>query len=89
MSSASEKQQPSPAESKAPLLPCTHPQDHVNAAPADATMLRPQSKRRFHAALFMLVVGLFWLARTWSCGHEHEHTHLEPEAKVPLEVHIM
>jgi hypothetical protein len=81
MSAASEK--PSSTDSKAsPLLPWTQPQDHVNA---DATMLRPQSKRRFHAALFMLVLGLFWLARTWNCEHEHN----EPDARVPLEVHIM
>jgi hypothetical protein len=35
----------------------------------------------------MLVLGLFWLARSWTCEHEHEH--LEAEPRVPLEVHIM
>ena len=68
-----------------PLLPCSQPQDHVTAP--DATMLRPQSKRRFHAALAVLVLGLFGLARTWNCDHDHGLA--EPDARVPLDVHIM
>ena len=67
-------------ESKAPLLPQT--QEH---APADASMPRPQRKRRIHAAMLAIIFGLFWLARTWSCEHEHKDT----KARVPLDVHIM
>ena len=67
-------------ESKAPLLPQT--QEH---APADATMPQPQQKRRIHAAMLTIIFALFWLARTWSCGHEH----MDVTARVPLDVHIM
>lgn len=77
MSSTSEK---AAMESKASLLPQT--QEH---APADATMPRPQSKRKIHAAILAIIFGVFWLARTWSCEHEH----MDTKARVPLDVHIM
>lgn len=67
-------------ELKAPLLPQT--QEH---APADTAMLRPQSKRKIHAAMLAVIFALFMLARSWSC--EHEHT--DVKARVPLDVHIM
>lgn len=69
-------------EPKAPLLPQT--QEH---APADEAMPRPQQKRTIHAAMLAIVFAMFWLARSWSCGHEHEHT--EVATKVPLDIHIM
>lgn len=67
-------------ESKAPLLPQTQEQ-----APADATMPRPQQKRRIHAAMLVILFAVFMLARTWSCEHEH----LDVKARVPLDIHIM
>jgi hypothetical protein len=68
-------------ESKTPLLP----QAQESAPTHDATMLRPQSKRKVHAVILSVLFALFWLARTWSCEHED----LDVRAKVPLDVHIM
>ncbi|KAF2873353.1 hypothetical protein BDV95DRAFT_566806 [Massariosphaeria phaeospora] len=70
-------------DTKAPLLPNT-----------EARMpRRPISKRfsRFHAAAFTIILGLFWLARTWDCHHDHQHEGGDDgwATKVPLEVHIM
>jgi hypothetical protein len=68
-------------DAKAPLLPRTEP---------DA-MPRRTARRclnRFHAAAFFLVVGLFWLARSWQCMDPYDHEG-ETAAKVPLEAHIM
>lgn len=67
-------------ESKSPLLPHTQ-----EPAPADAAMVRPQQRRKVHAAILAILLGLFWLARTWSCEHEHADT----KTRVPLDVHIM
>ncbi|KAF9694558.1 hypothetical protein EKO04_007332 [Ascochyta lentis] len=67
-------------ESKSPLLPQT--QEH---APVNASMPRPQQKRKIHAAMLAILFALFWLARSWSCEHEH----LDLKARVPLDVHIM
>lgn len=68
-------------ESKTPLLPQTQ-----DPTPADATMPRPTShKRKMHAAMLAVLFAVFWLARSWSC--EHEHT--DVAAKVSLDVHIM
>ena len=67
-------------ESKDSLLPQT--QEYV---PAAASMPRPQQKRRIHAAMLAIIFGLFWLARTWSCEHEH----MDVKTRVPLDVHIM
>ena len=33
----------------------------------------------------MILFSFFWLARTFTCGHEH----VEVDTKVPLDVHIM
>lgn len=67
-------------ESKAPLLPLKQEQ-----APVDATVPRPQHMRKTHAAMLALLFAVFWLARSWSCEHEH----LDVKARVPLDVHIM
>jgi hypothetical protein len=71
-------------DSKAPLLPTSPslPQDAVNAQ--DAKM-RQNRKSRFQVAALVILFAVFWLARTWSCEHEHN----EVDTKVPLEVHIM
>ncbi|KAI8942680.1 hypothetical protein NX059_000730 [Plenodomus lindquistii] len=49
------------------------------------TMARRSMKQKFHIAAFVFLISLFWLARTWTCDHEH----LEKDTKVELEVHIM
>lgn len=46
---------------------------------------RSHSKSRFHAAMVVLLVSLFWLASTWTCADHHE----EADTKVPMDVHIM
>ena len=48
-------------------------------------MMRQKRKLRFHVAAVVILFSIFWLARTWSCDHEHQ----EVDTKVPLEVHIM
>ena len=66
-------------ESKDSLLPQTQEQA------TDTTMPRPTHQRKTHAAIFAILFAIFWLARSWSC--EHEHT--DVTAKVPVDVHIM
>jgi hypothetical protein len=70
-------------DAKAPLLPSSAPQHDV--VTVDEAKMRQRRKSRFQIAAAVILFGLFWLARTWSC--EHEHT--EADTKVPLEVHIM
>jgi hypothetical protein len=70
-------------DAKAPLLPSASAQDDV--VNADAAMMRQKRKSRFQVAAVVILLGIFWLARTWSCDHEHN----EADTKVPLEVHIM
>jgi hypothetical protein len=67
---------------KAPLLPHTQPaQDDVTES-----MARPGARKsRFKIAAVVILLSLFWLARTWNC----EHQHLEVDTKVPVDVHIM
>lgn len=65
---------------KPPFLPQT--QEH---APVNVTIPPPQSKRKIHAAMLIIIFGLFWLARSWSCEHED----IDIKARVPLDVHIM
>lgn len=48
----------------------------------------PKPFSRFHGIAFAFVLGLFWLSRSWSCGHDHMHEQ-ETASKVPLEIHIM
>ncbi|KAF2188261.1 hypothetical protein K469DRAFT_566906 [Zopfia rhizophila CBS 207.26] len=50
---------------------------------------RPTPKRfsRFQATAFAVILGLFWLARSWQCN-DPTHNH-GTATKVPLEVHIM
>jgi hypothetical protein len=36
-------------------------------------------------AALAILFSFFWLARSFTCGHEH----LEVDTKVPLDVHIM
>lgn len=69
---------------KTPLLPRTT-SDH------DAMRRRPTRKRisRFQAAALAILVGLFWLARTWQCSDPTHHHEWDDPAKVPLEIHIM
>jgi hypothetical protein len=72
-------------DSKTPLLP--HTRKDANAMPR-----RPSPKRfsRFHAAAFVFIVALFWLARSWQCTDPtHHHDEETGSVKVPLEVHIM
>lgn len=64
---------------KAPLLPQTQEQT------PDTTMPRPTHKRKTHAAILAILFAIFWLARSWSCEHEHA----DVTAKVPVDVHIM
>lgn len=47
--------------------------------------MRQKRRSRFQAAAVVILFAIFWLARTWSCEHEHN----EVDTKVPLEVHIM
>ncbi|KAG9202984.1 hypothetical protein G6514_003765 [Epicoccum nigrum] len=75
-STVSEK---APMDLKVPLLPQTQ------ELARDTTMPRPTHKRKTHAAILAILFAMFWLARSWSC--EHEHT--DVTAKVPVDVHIM
>ncbi|KAF2494331.1 hypothetical protein BU16DRAFT_528437 [Lophium mytilinum] len=72
-------------DAKTPLLPTTTPQ-----TPDDTTM-PPRGVRsrlsRFHAAAFVAIIGLFFLAQSFQC-QDPSHNHQEA-TKVPLEVHIM
>lgn len=72
-------------DEKASLLPNTQPaQEDVIAQ--DESMARPGARKsRFQIAAVVILLSLFWLARTWNCDHEH----LEVDTKVPMDVHIM
>tara|TARA_R110002003_G_scaffold96_30_gene7669 strand:- start:20289 stop:20543 length:255 start_codon:yes stop_codon:yes gene_type:complete len=71
-------------DAKAPLLaPSVRAPEDVNASD-DATM-RQKRKSKFQVAALVILLSIFWLARTWSCDHEHS----EADTKVPLDVHIM
>jgi hypothetical protein len=73
-----------PVDTKESLLPSSNPQDDaVNAD--EAAKMRQKRKSRVQAAALVILLAIFWLARTWSCDHEHH----EMDTKVPLEVHIM
>ncbi|ORX96902.1 hypothetical protein BCR34DRAFT_175153 [Clohesyomyces aquaticus] len=68
-------------DSKSPLLPRTR---------SPSPMPRRHRFRRFHAAAFVFVLGLFWLAVNWQCTDPtHNHGGEATADKVPLEVHIM
>jgi hypothetical protein len=71
-------------DSKAPILPPSSVplEDAVNA---EEVKMRQNRKSRFQVAALVILLAVFWLARTWSCEHEHN----EVDTKVPLEVHIM
>lgn len=71
-------------DAKASLLPSSSPsqEDVVNA---DEATMRQKRKSRFQVAALVILLAIFWLARTWSCDHEHS----EVDTKVLLEVHIM
>ncbi|KAH8728714.1 gamma interferon inducible lysosomal thiol reductase-domain-containing protein [Phaeosphaeriaceae sp. PMI808] len=47
--------------------------------------MRQKRKSRFQAAALVILFAVFWLARSWTCDHEH----IEADSKVPLDVHIM
>jgi hypothetical protein len=68
-------------DAKKPLLPSS---EAVVVTAEEATM-RQKRKSRFQVAALVILVAVFWWARTWSCDHEHT----EVDTKVPLEVHIM
>jgi hypothetical protein len=70
-------------EEKSALLPNT--QEHINAPAPNETMARKSKKARLQMAALVILFSFFWLARTFTCGHEH----LEVDTKVPLDVHIM
>ncbi|KAF2473988.1 uncharacterized protein BDR25DRAFT_257074 [Lindgomyces ingoldianus] len=65
---------------KTPLLPRTE---------RPIPMRRRHRFRRFHAAAFVFVLGLFWLGVNWQCTDPTHHHNHEATAKVPMEVHIM
>jgi len=72
-------------DTKEPLLPSSAPSpEDVVKVNEDAAM-RQRRKMRFQFAAAVILFSIFWLARTWSCDHEHT----EVDSKVPLEVHIM
>ena len=48
-------------------------------------MVRKSKKARLQMATVAMLFSVFWLARTFTCGHEHT----EVDTKVPLDVHIM
>lgn len=76
----------SSVEAKEPLLPQSlTSKDEIDLVPSDATMPRYSNKSRFQIAACVILISLFWLARTWNCDHEHS----ERDTKVPLDVHIM
>ncbi|KAF2020026.1 hypothetical protein BU24DRAFT_431605 [Aaosphaeria arxii CBS 175.79] len=53
---------------------------------------RPSPNRitRFNVAAFAFLLGIFWLAQSWTCADPtHNHGKDEETSKVPLEVHIM
>ncbi|KAF1936480.1 hypothetical protein EJ02DRAFT_459503 [Clathrospora elynae] len=69
-------------EEKVTLLP--HVQEDVYAI-KEVIMARRCYRSRFQVTAVVVLISLFWLARTWNCEHEH----LEVDIKVPLDVHIM
>jgi len=72
-------------DEKGPLLPSPSlPHDDAVKATEEAVM-RQKRKSRFQIAAIVILFSIFWLARTWSCDHEH----IESSTTVPLEVHIM
>jgi hypothetical protein len=70
-------------DAKVPLLSSSNPQD--DAVSAEAAKMRQKRKSRSQVAALVILFAIFWLARTWSCDHEHN----EVDTKVPLQVHIM
>jgi hypothetical protein len=70
-------------DTKEPLLPPPSPQE--DAVDIEQTNMRQKRKSRFQIAAFVILLAVFWWARTWGCDHEHTET----DTKVPLEVHIM
>jgi hypothetical protein len=72
-------------EEKGPLLPNTQQHDDMNVLPCADTMSRKSKKTRLQMAALVILFSFFWLARTFTCGHEH----IEVDTKVPLDVHIM
>ncbi|KAH7061994.1 hypothetical protein BKA63DRAFT_538640 [Paraphoma chrysanthemicola] len=71
-------------DAKEPLLPSSAPaQEDVNAR--DEATMRQKRKSKFQVAAVVILLSIFWLARTWSCDHEHT----EADTKVSLDVHIM
>jgi hypothetical protein len=72
-------------EEKGPLLPNSQQHDDTNVLHCDDTMSRKSKKTRLQMAALVILFSFFWLARTFTCGHEH----IEVETKVPLDVHIM
>lgn len=67
---------------KEPLLP--PPPASLEDSEAEAKM-RQKQKNRLHIAILGILFAVFWLARAWTCDHEHNET----ATKVPLDVHIM
>ncbi len=74
-------------DSKAPLLPQSSlpSEDHVSPDTQARATSRRANMFRFHIAAVVVLLSLFWLGSTWTCGHDHR----EVDTKVPLEIHIM
>lgn len=70
---------------KASLLPNTQASQDEVTAPSEPMAHPGARKSRFQIAAVVILLSLFWLARTWNCDHEH----LETDTKVPVDVHIM
>ncbi|KAH7395057.1 hypothetical protein DE146DRAFT_658978 [Phaeosphaeria sp. MPI-PUGE-AT-0046c] len=70
---------------KTPLQPPSPPREDEDVVNVDEAKMRQKRRSRFQAAAAVILFAIFWLARTWSCEHEHN----EVDTKVPLEVHIM
>jgi hypothetical protein len=76
---------PSTMDEKTPLLPRHSQQDDINSDAAAAQTSRQKRTSRLQMAAFLILITIFWLARSWTCGAEKSEEHV----KVPLEVHIM
>lgn len=73
-------------DEKGPLLPsASAPSQDDAVKDRHEAAMRQKRKSRFQIAAAVILFSIFWLARTWSCDHEHHET----STKVPLEVHIM
>jgi hypothetical protein len=71
-------------DTKEPLLPPPSIR-HDAVDTQHVAMHRQKRKSTLQLAAAVLLLAVFWWARTWSCDMEHTESHTQ----VPLEVHIM